>query len=424
MASPEPKPVLLGLDRILKAGSGWEELLKLPAPASPRREKRRSIGLVTSNGAPPGLTGTGSARSALLETGLPITRIFTPEHGLTATAPDGSSLSDGPDPETGLPVVSLYGPRFRAGPEELHDLDLVLFDLQDVGARFYTFLWTMTHLMEGCAEAGIPMRVMDRPNPLGGLETSVEGPIQDAGAPVSFLGGWPIPIRHSLTLGEMALLLRAEMGLDLDLGVVAMDGWRRSMLWPDTGLHFHSPSPGIPAFQSTLLYPGLALLEATNVQEGRGTQLAFQWCGAQWVDGPELAGHLNEVALPGLLAYSRTLDPSPSSTEPSACPGDLRGTSSPGVFLEVTDPGIHRPVATGLRLLSLLRTLWPTQFSWEPYSTAANPSGKDHLKRLVGSEVIANVLENDPGGVTSDLVQEWTDPGGWWERAEPHLLYS
>jgi uncharacterized protein YbbC (DUF1343 family) len=424
MRSVIPRPVLMGLDRILKAGSGWEKILDLPRTTSRTREGQGGVGLVTSDGAPSGLPGAASGRSALLDAGLPITRIFTPEHGLTATAPDGSSLSDGPDPETGLPVISLYGPRFRVGPEELDGLELVLFDLQDVGARFYTFLWTLSHVMEGCAEAGIPIRVLDRPNPLGGLEESVEGPIQDAQAPESFLGRWPIPIRHSLTLGEMALLLRDEMGLDLDLGIVTMEGWRRGMLWPDTWIPFHPPSPGIPAFPSALLYPGTALLEATNLHEGRGSPLAFQWCGAPWLNGTLLAEQLNEAKLPGVLAHAHPLDISSPTNGMSGWPGGGGTPLCPGVRIEVTDPRAHRPVATGLRLLSLLSTLWPGEFSWGTYPTASNPTGEGHLQRLLGSRVVAHAMEADPAGVTEGRIREWTDPGDWWKRAEPHLLYS
>lgn len=422
--SPSPESVAMGVDRLLTNGSSWVGILEGSAPASGVPAVGGRMGLVTSDGAPPGLVGGGSSRKALLDAGVPITRLFTPEHGLSARGPDGSPISDGTDPETGLPVVSLYGPRAAPDPSELRDLDLVLFDLQDAGARFYTFLWTLSHVMEGCARAGVPLRILDRPNPLGGLEESVEGPVQDGDAPPSLLGRWPIPIRHSLTLGEMALLLKSEMGMELDLGVVAMEGWSRKTLWPETGLPFHPPSPGIPSFPSALLYPGLALLEATNLREGRGSELAFQWFGAPWLDPDLLAEHLEEGPFPGVLAHPLDLGLSPSRGLGPGPGEDGEDPSCPGILLEVTDPGAHRPVALGLRLLALLITLWPDEFSWAPYPTAANPSGEDHLQRLLGSRALASAFVSAPETISEEAIRDWTTAEGWWERAEPHLLYS
>jgi uncharacterized protein YbbC (DUF1343 family) len=335
-----------------------------------------------------------------------ITRLFTPEHGLSAETADGLPVPDGDPGERSLSVVSLYGSRMAPGPKDLKDLELVLVDLQDVGTRFYTFLWTVSLVMEACARAAVPVRVLDRPNPLGGVLTHAEGPIQDPDIPFTFLGRWPIPIRHSLTMGELCRLLNAEMEVEVDLAVVPMEGWRRDMLWPDTGLTFHPPSPGLPSLSAILLYPGLALLEGTNVGEGRGTPYSFQWVGASWVDGGLLANHLNEEDPPGILAFPHTLD---------ACPG---------VRLEVTDPRVHRPVALGLRVLALLRRLWPKAFAWRPYPTAANPGGEGHLLRLLGSRALVRNLEEDPGALDTLRLTHETRAEGWTARAKPHLLYS
>jgi uncharacterized protein YbbC (DUF1343 family) len=369
------------------------------------------IGFVTSDGAPVsrGPQGRRTAREALIEAGCPLSLLFAPEHGLAANAADGAAVDDGQDRVTGLPVVSLYGPRLMPRIQEVADLDLVLFDLQDVGARFYTFLWTLSHVMEACAEAGTPLWVLDRPNPLGGLEEWVEGPLPDPDAPSGFLGRWPVPIRHSLTLGELALLMRAEMGLELALDVVAMEGWRRRDLLPGTGLEWHPPSPGLPTFASALLYPGMALLEATNVLEGRGTPLAFQWLGAPWMDPALGAVELNSIGIPGIRAHVHDLLSD--------------GTSCPGIRLEVTDATTLRPVEMGLRLLTLLRTLWPSEFDWAPYPTVANPAGEDHLYRLLSSRTLVALLVGEPRRVQDARFEAWTRPEGWWERAEPHLLY-
>ena len=364
--------VRLGIDRVLKAPERFSELVSLPGIRIGPHAQPAKVGLVTSDGARPGVPGVGSARQGLLRAGIPLRALFSPEHGISGKTPDGAPVADGLDAETGLPVVSLYGPRLAPTAPELEGLDLLLFDLQDVGVRFYTFLWTLVHLMESCGEAGVPLRILDRPNPLGGDPTQVEGPIMEADIDASFLGRWPIPIRHSLTLGEMALLLRAEMELAVELDIVTMDGWRRSMTWPDTGLPYHPPSPGLPEFSSILLYPGLAFLEATNVHEGRGTKLAFQWFGAPWMDGAMGAKALNEAGIPGVRAHPHPL-------------------SCPGVRLEVTDPSSLRPVALGLRVLKLLSSLWPRDFQWGPYPTAANPSGEAHLTRLLGSAASARV---------------------------------
>jgi uncharacterized protein YbbC (DUF1343 family) len=322
---------------------------------------------------------------------------------------DGSGVEDGWDRATGLPVTSLYGPRLAPPVELLRGMDLVLFDLQDVGARFYTFLWTLSHVMESCASAGTSLRVLDRPNPLGGLPSDVEGPVPDPDARATFLGRWPIPVRHSLTLGEMALLLRSEMGLDLDLQVVPMEGWRRSFLWSETRLPFVPPSPGIPSFASALLYPGLALLEATNVLHGRGTELSFQWVGAPWMDPEVGAAAVNHLGCPGVRARPMEIL--------------LEDAAFPGVRLEVTRPEVLRPVALGLRLLSLLRTLWPRHFRWTSYPTATNPSGRDHLHRLIMRGDVVEKLERDPPMLEDAELAALTRVPGWWERATPHLLY-
>ncbi len=392
-----PTPIRLGVDRILD-GSG---------PTIPPSWK---VGFVTSHGAPPGPGRPGPSRARLLDAGVGLARLFSPEHGLSSSAADGASVPDGADAETGLPVVSLYGPRTAPAPEDLADLDLILFDLQDAGARFYTILWTLFQVMAACARARVPLWVLDRPNPLGGKEADVEGPLPDAHLPPSFLAGWPIPLRHSLTLGEMALLLRKEAGLELELEVIPMEGWERWMHWPDTGLPFRPPSPGLPTPESVAFYPGLALLEATNLLEGRGTRHAFRWVGAPWLDPEPLMAVMDGWQLPGVA-----FGPHPLRSE---------GKAVPGVLLRAVEPQTIRPAALGLRLLALVRSLYPQAFRWTPYPTQANPSGKGHLLHLLRSAELTRILEKEPGTLSRERVAEATRAPGWWERVDPHLLYD
>ncbi|MFO8174291.1 MAG: DUF1343 domain-containing protein [Longimicrobiales bacterium] len=419
--------VSLGVDRVLRD----PRMLPAWALAGGR------IGLLTSDGSPPGpASAPSSTRRALLDAGVPLARLFAPEHGLSARSPDGVAMAHGSDPETGLPVLSLYGDRLAPSRESLAGLDGVLVDLQDVGARFYTYLWTVSHLMESCALAGVPVGILDRPNPLGGRMEAVEGPLPDPGLEPDFLGRWPVPVRHSLTLGELALLLREEMELELELAVIPMEGWRRAMTWDGTGLPFRAPSPGLPRLQALLLYPGLALLEATNVTEGRGTPLSFQAMGAPWMDGDLLATRLNEMEIPGLRAEPVILDlpapgngpfpdtPGGTGTGPRSSPG-TGVRSCPGARLEVTAPTVFRPVAAGLRVLALLRTLFPEDFSWRPYPTAANPSGAGHLLRLLRSRELVRRLGEAPETLLEeDDVRRSTGAPGWADRHRPHLLYS
>lgn len=362
--------------------------------------------IVRSEGGPPGAT----SREALKEEGVNIVRLFSPEHGISAQGPDGVAMPHSLDPHTGLPVVSLYGKTRTPDPENLRGLDLILVDLQDVGARFYTYLWTLTHLLEAAAQAGIPAVILDRPNPLGGMEAAVEGPIPDRDFTPTFLGRWPIPIRHSLTLGEMALLLHAEMGLETEVEVLAMDGWDRSMLWRDTGIPFFPPSPGIPSPESALFYPGTALLEATNLFEGRGTPMAFRWFGAPWLDQGRLCEAINEMEHGEVEARPHHLEsPAPSG-------------NCPGILLESGAPKALRPVALGLHLMALLGTFHPDQFRWTPYPTAVNPEGENHLSLLLAHGKVEEILQH-PEGFDSNMIDEWCRAPGWWDRASPHLLY-
>ena len=390
--------VLFGIDRVLATGGS------LPGP----------LGLVTNDSARTAREPGIPSRLALQQVGADLVRLFSPEHGLGADAGDGTPVADALDPLTGLPVTSLYGTSLRPSPESLAGLGAVLFDLPDVGARFYTYLWTLSHVMEACSEAGVKLVVLDRPNPIGGELAAAEGPILDVEAFGSFLGRVAIPIRHSLTAGELAQLWKGEWGLELDLRIVPCRGWQRSMHWPDTGLPFVPTSPAMPSYESALLYPGLCLLEATNLSVGRGTDRPFRIAGAPWLEAEETTRTFNALGLPGVRAEPCAFTP---AQEPHA------GTPCGGVLLRATDPQAFRPVKAALHLLAAIIGTHSASFRWVSYPTAANPTGEGHFERLVGRAGIREALAESP----SDLgrrVAEWTSVSGWRKRVEGALLYG
>lgn len=390
-----------GIDQLLAAGPA-----RLPG----------RLGLVTNDAAATAAAGPGAphpltpTRQALVRAGFQLVRLFSPEHGLAASAADGAHVGDERDPLTGLPVISLYGERFRPDPEHLAGLDALIFDIPDVGSRFYTYIWTLSHVLEACAAAGLPLVVLDRPNPIGGDLRSAEGPLLDEAALSTFVGRWDMPIRHSLTVGELAHLWRAERGLDLPLELFPAQGWSRAGQWPETGLPFVPPSPSLPDFETALLYPGTCLAEGTNLSEGRGTAAPFRQLGAPWLEHFALADAFNDLALPGAVARPVSFTPSASKWAGQLCRG---------VMLHVCDRYALRPVAAGLHLLALIARCHPADFAWLAYPTAANAPGYGHFDRLIGRLDIRTAL----AGAAAEEITEWTAAPGWAERAAPHLLY-
>jgi len=372
------------------------------------------VGLVTNDAAR--LAGDVGSRSrmALMDADVPIVRLFGPEHGLTAAAADGAAVSDGTDALTGLPVVSLYGERTRPDAESLNDLDAMLFDVPDVGARFYTYTWTLFHVMAACAEGGVPVVVLDRPNPLGGELAHAEGPVLDV-ACRSFVGEDAIPIRPQLTLGELARVWRRERFTDLELRVITCDGWTRAMRWPDTGLPWVPTSPAMPSFDSAALYPGICLFEATNLSVGRGTDAPFQQVGAPWLDVPAVLADL-----------ARRIPKGVEFSEVTFVPGSGPYIAEPcrGIRVHVTDASAMRPVALGLLLLAAIVSTHRLRFQWARYPTAANPSGDGHFERLIGRRDIRRHFDASSFAIDADMVREWTSVGDWGERVGGSLCYS
>jgi uncharacterized protein YbbC (DUF1343 family) len=282
--------------------------------------------------------------------------LFGPEHGIRGEAQYMAAVEDvARDPRTGVPVHSLYGSSFESlspKPQWLDGLDALVFDIQDVGSRYYTYIYTMALAMKAAAQARLPLFVLDRPNPIGGvhLEGNLVGPRFR-----SFVGLYPLPNRHGMTAGELARMFNAREGWGCALTVVPCEGWRRSQQWHDTGLAFVPPSPNMPTPETALVYPGMCLGEGTNVSEGRGTCRPFEQFGAPWVRSDALAERLERDDLPGVrfrpCGFTPTFD-------------KFQGQSCSGAFIHVIDRDAFRPFRTGVAIVKALHDLHPASFAW------------------------------------------------------------
>ena len=349
-----------------------------------------------------------SSALALTAEGFDLRVLFGPQHGAHGEKQDNMVESGHfRDPATGLPSYSLYGDVRRPAPEMLSGLDAVLFDLQDVGVRVYTFIWTMALAMEACAEAGVRFVVLDRPNPIGGVR---EGPMLRKGYE-SFVGLHPIPLRHGLTCGELARWLRRERGIACELEVVPCEGWERGMRWLETGLAWVMPSPNLPTLDSCAVYPGMVLLEGTNLSEGRGTTRPFELFGAPYLDPHSLVEAVQPLLGAGVVLR-------PSHFEPTF--QKHAGLTCGGAQLHVTDPEEFRPVHTAVAILHAIHELAPHDLRWrEPpyeYETATAPIDIlwGHAGLRLGIEAGASPdeilnetaaeIEAFEGGVAPDLL--------------------
>ncbi len=385
-----------GIDIILNRPPAW---------------KRKQIGMVTNNAA---VTNRFlPSRKALLQEQFNLVKLFSPEHGLDTTGADGRAMHNSRDMLTGLPVISLYGDKLAPGEDDLGDIDLLLIDLPDIGSRFYTYLWTMTHILEAAARFNKPLIVLDRPNPLSGRLSLAEGPLLDEAHASSFIGRWQMPVRHSCTLGELALYFNATKKINASLEVIGCKGWNRNMMYHDYSPSFVPPSPAINCFESALLYPGGCLLEATNISEGRGTALPFRIAGAPWMRSQQLAELFNEQAD---KAVAR-----PVHFVPEA--GKYHGQTCKGIMLHVHDPGYFRPVRTALLLLRLIRNEHPNDFAWAPYPTHVNNSGENHLRLLTGHHQPEKLFDM-PMENFKEALNRFTDADQWPSMVSPYLLYK
>lgn len=388
----------LGIDRLLHDD--------LPQPLRDRLRGAR-IGMLTNDLALTSALTRG--RAGLSDAGYPLTLLFSPEHGLDGRAREGELVDDLRDPLTGLPVRSLYGADVRPAPADLAALDIVLVDLPDVGARFYTYIWTMSHLLEACAEAGVAVVVLDRPNPLGGRLDQAEGPMLDEAAN-SLVGRWTMPIRHGLTIGELARHWVRTRRIGVELHIVAVQGWTRDQTaLGRQELTWMPPSPNLPSAATALLYPGTCLAEGVNVSEGRSTAVPFRVIGAPFIDAEEYTAAFVELALPGVTA-------SPYGFTPLV--RDHAGEACQGLLLHVTDPFAFRPVHTGVRLLSLLAALYPEALTERALVPMPGESAWSPLEKLFG---VAGAFRRIAAG-------EWDDPKalavpGWHDLVADDLLY-
>lgn len=323
--------------------------------------------------------------------------LFSPEHGF-AGGLDQSHIDDTVDPETGITIKSLYGETRKPTPKQLEGIDVLVFDIQDIGCRFYTYISTMGLAMEAAAEKGIPFVVLDRPNPLGGL--AIEGPLLDRDDH-SFVAFHSIPVRHGMTIGELAQMMNEERGWKTNLTVVPILNWKRDQLLLDTGLPWRNTSPNMRNLTQAMIYPGVGLLEMTNISVGRGTDTPFEVLGAPWIDGPQLASHINSFNLQGVKTIGVEFTPDSSKYEGKLCGG---------VNFIITDWASFRPLDLGWATASSLRTLYPNDWETDRLSVLLGNDGvKECIIQAMSPLEISQTYAND--------IQEFA------KRRELFLIY-
>jgi uncharacterized protein YbbC (DUF1343 family) len=352
-----------------------------------------------------------AAADALLTAQFKIVTLFGPQHGMHGEKQDNMIESESfIDSRLGIPVYSLYGEVRQPTREMLDGLDAVLFDLQDVGVRVYTFVWTMTLAMEACRDAGVRFVVLDRPNPINGVTR--EGTVLQPGFE-SFVGRYPLPLRHGLTSGEIARLANDHFGVGCELDVITCEGWSRQDWYDQTGLPFVMPSPNLPTLDSCIVYPGMVLLEGTNLSEGRGTTRPFELCGAPFLEADEFTKRLNARGLPGVTFRSCNFEPTFQKHAGQLCGGSQ---------IHVIDRSAFRPVETAVTIIHVARQLTPDEFAWRP-----PPYEYEHEKMpidiLWGSDWLRLRIDSD--ATPDEILQpNRADLAEFTKTAGPYLLYT
>jgi uncharacterized protein YbbC (DUF1343 family) len=357
----------------------------------------RQIGLVSMPAAVlPDLT---LSLDALHNAGLNITALFGPEHGFGGSALEGATVGDATDPRTGLPVFSLYGQHYEPTPEMHADVDVFVFDMQDVGVRFYTYLSTLFYILKAAGKTEKAIYVLDRPNPITG--EIIEGGEIEPGFE-SFVGVVNLPIRHGMTLGELAQFMNAEYALRADLHIVEMRNWQRNIWFDETGLSWVPTSPAMPHLSTAVLYPGICLLEGTKLSLGRGTSLPFEICGAPWLNGYALAEEMNALCLPGVRFRPIVFTPSASN---------YVGCECQGVQIHILDRDALRPATMALHLITVARRMAGEAWGWNP-----------HFDRLAGGSGVRSELE--AGTAVTEITASWrASIATIVDQREKYLLY-
>jgi uncharacterized protein YbbC (DUF1343 family) len=333
---------------------------------------------------------------------LELVALFAPEHGIRGQAGAGDVIASGVDERTGLPIHSLYGQTRSPTPEMLEGIDVLLFDIQDVGSRYYTYVYTMALAMEAAGERGIPFVVLDRPNPIRG--DVVQGNVLDPRF-ATFVGMYPVPMRHGMTPGELARLFVGEFGIEAEVHVVPADGWTRGASFDRTGLPWIAPSPNMPSLESALAYPGTCLFEGTPLSVGRGTDSAFQWVGAPWLDGEALAAALNLYGIPGVRFEAASFTPR------NAGDGKFEGQTVRGVRVVPTSTDFDAPRAAVAMLVEAHRASGDA-WSWNV----------SHFDRLAGTDALRLGIE--AGEDLATLTEGWEAATREFEaRRAPYLIY-
>jgi len=391
-----PKKVRVGLDRL-------DEFQDLFAG--------KRVGIITNHTA----YDSKNQHITKIFLGLPnvqVTALFGPEHGIRGHAEAGEKVDTEDDPLRGIPIYSLYGKTRKPTAEMLKNVDVLVFDIQDVGARFYTYIWTMAYAMEAAAEQGKQFVVLDRPNPISG--SHVEGNILEPGFS-TFVGLFPIPVRHGMTVGELARLFNGEgwlaKGVQVELTVVPLKNWRRKMWFDETGLPFIKPSPNIPDLTSATTYPGTCLLEGVNVSEGRGTQSPFRLFGAPWISRTQLTDQLNALGLPG-VAFRDTVF-TPVSIPGASTNPKYKDRRCQGAKIIITDRDAFMPYLTGIQIVNAIRQMYPDSLQWRVR----------HFDRLCGTNKIRKTIEG--GGDIEKMVEAWQgELQAFMAKREKYLLYD
>jgi uncharacterized protein YbbC (DUF1343 family) len=377
-AGPAPRPVGAGPGRVRP---GIEVLLT----DSLGLVRDRRVGLVTNQ---TGVDADGISDVERLRTaGVRLVALFSPEHGFRGAADPGAAIASGVDSATGLPIYSLYGRVSAPTPDMLRGIDVMLVDLQDAGARYYTYLATTVEVMQAAGAAGIRVIVLDRPDPIGGL---VQGNVLER-EHITNVGRLELPMRHGMTLGELVRLARADLGLTGDLQVVPVTGWQRPQTIDQTGLPFVPPSPNLRTVESLFHYPGLCLFEGTNLSVGRGSDAPFEQIGAPWLDTAAVLQEVRGAGLPGVEFAGVRFTP----TRPGD--GKYADTLLAGIRLRVTDRNAYDPTVAAVHLLAAVHRLHPAEFTWIPA----------HFDRLAGTTRLREAI--DAGTGPGAIVSGWAD---------------